>query len=64
MALKKQKGKRIETKTLKAKLIRDGIDLNETLQVYRDSVAFYIQVINQHPEYVDLSLWSYYLVKN
>ncbi len=54
MALKKQKGKRIERKTLKAKLIRDGIDLNETVQVYRDSVAFYIQVINQHPKYVDL----------
>lgn len=55
MALKKQKGKRIETKTLRAKLIRDGIDLNETLQVYRESVAFYIQVINQHPEFVDLN---------
>ncbi|MEC4819703.1 MAG: hypothetical protein SAK29_41500 [Scytonema sp. PMC 1069.18] len=55
MALKKQKGKRIETKTLRAKLIRDGIDLNETVQVYRDGVAFYIQVINQHPEYVDLA---------
>ncbi|MBR8841027.1 MAG: hypothetical protein DSM106950_45495 [Stigonema ocellatum SAG 48.90 = DSM 106950] len=55
MVLKRQKGKRIETKTLKSLLRRDNIDLNQTMTVYRESVAFYIQVINQHPEYIDLS---------
>ncbi len=55
MALKKQKGKRIETKTLRSKLVRDGIEVTETVQVYRDSVAFYVQVMNQHPEYIDLN---------
>jgi len=55
MALKRQKGRRIETKTLKSLLHRDHIDLTQTMNVYRESVAFYVQVINQHPEFVDKS---------
>lgn len=54
MALKKKKGFRIETKTLKSKLVRQGNFVENTVDVYRKSIEFYIQVVNQHPEGVDL----------
>ncbi|BAZ11640.1 hypothetical protein NIES4071_34660 [Calothrix sp. NIES-4071] len=63
MTLAKKKGYRIETKTLKAKLHRDNIDLSETLSVYRESIAFYIQVINTDSTAVDFAvdkMRSYY----
>lgn len=54
MALKKKKGFRIETKTLKSKLQRQGNFVENTVRVYRESIEFFIQVISQHPEGVDL----------
>lgn len=55
MVLAKVKGKRIETKTQKNKLMRQGIFIDDTVRVYRESIAFYIQVVNQHPSGIDLN---------
>ena len=54
MALKRKKGFRIETKTLKCKLTRNGNFVENTVRVYRQSIEFFIQVIFQHPLGVDL----------
>lgn len=54
MALKKKKGFRIETKTLKSKLRRQGNFVENTVRVYRQSIEFFIQVVFQHPSGVDL----------
>ncbi|BAZ10246.1 hypothetical protein NIES4071_20610 [Calothrix sp. NIES-4071] len=55
MALAKVKGQRIETKTQKNKLIRQGTFIEDTLRVYRESIPFYIQVVNQHPLGINLN---------
>ncbi|MDF5729047.1 MAG: hypothetical protein PUP92_13725 [Rhizonema sp. PD38] len=63
MALKKQKGFRIETKTLKSKLNRDGINLSETVNAFNEYVIFYLQIINDSPDGVDLPSgddWRFY----
>ena len=49
MALIKTKGQRIEQRTLRTKLVRDGFDFALTNELFSDVVAFYLVVIEQDP---------------
>ena len=61
MALKKKKGFAIETKTLRCKLIRAGIDLEETKAAFNQVVGFYFMVVGTHPEGLeDKTPWHFY----
>lgn len=63
--LKRQKGFSIATKSVKAKLIRNGFDLQETKVAYNDIVNFYFLLVAEDPQGVSISLkdnggWRYY----
>ncbi len=65
MALKKRKGYAIEHKSLRCKLLRDGIDLTETKLAFNEVVEFYYILVNTHPEGLDIPLtedgdWRFY----
>lgn len=63
MALKKRKGFSIETKTLRFKLLRNGIDLQETKDAFNELVEFFFIIINTHPEGLDVKddePWHFY----
>lgn len=65
MVLKKRKGYAIETKSLRCKLLRDGIDLTETKVAFNEIVQFYYFVVNTDPTAVDIPVienggWRFY----
>lgn len=61
MALRKKKGFAIESKTLRCKLQRAGIDLSETKAAFNQAVEFYFLVVNTHPEGIDCETpWRFY----
>ena len=49
MALQRKKGYSIESKTARFKLLRDGIDLDETKNAFNDLVKFYFALCATHP---------------
>jgi transposase len=53
MPLTRQKGFRIETKTLTSKLSREGFDLSETNQAFSDVTLFFLCIIAEDPMGVD-----------
>lgn len=66
--LKKQKGYSIATKSVKAKLIRSGFDLNETKSAYNEMVHFYFLAVNEDPAGLSIPVkengrWRYYELK-
>ncbi|WP_414590099.1 hypothetical protein [Scytonema sp. PCC 10023] len=50
MALTKLKGHRIETKTLRSKLLRNDFDLSETNKMFSDVTLFFLLVIKEDPD--------------
>ncbi|MUG92897.1 hypothetical protein F7734_50990 [Scytonema sp. UIC 10036] len=63
--LKKKKGFRIATKSVKCKLERNGFDLNETKAAFNEVVHFYFALVNTHPSGVNIPVaedggWRYY----
>lgn len=63
--LKRQKGFSIATKSVKAKLIRDGFDMAETKAAYNEVVNFYFLVIDTDPAGLSIPTkenggWRYY----
>ena len=65
MALKKRKGYAIESKSLRCKLLRGGVDLAETKTAFNEVVQFYYFLINTYPEGLDIPLtkdgdWRFY----
>ena len=53
MALKKVKGQRIETKTLRTKLHRSGFDFAQTNRLFSEVTLFFVWVIADDPSGVD-----------
>ena len=65
MALKKRRGFSIESKSLRCKLLRDGIDLKETKTAFNEVVEFYYYLINTDPTGIDIPVtenggWRFY----
>jgi len=65
LALKKRKGYAIESKSLRCKLLCDGVDLTQTKAAFNEIVEFYYILINTHPDGVDIPVtkdggWRYY----
>jgi len=60
MRLAKKKGFRIETKTLRTKLLRDGFDLTETNKLFSEVALFFLLVIADDPDGVDESDFKRY----
>ena len=63
--LKRKKGFNIVTKSLRCKLLRDGFDLSETKMAFNEVVNFFFELIDMHPEGVDIPVkdnggWRYY----
>jgi transposase len=66
--LKRQKGYSIATKSLKAKLIRQGFDLQETKDAYNNIVHFYFLLIDEDRSGLEIPIsdnggWRYYELK-
>jgi len=65
LALKKIKGFAIESKSLRCKLLRNGIDLTETKTAFNQIVEFYYFLINTDPTGLDIPVtenggWRFY----
>lgn len=65
MALKKRKGYTIESKSLRCKLLRVGIELTETKAAFNEIVEFYYFIINTDASGVDIPVtenggWRFY----
>ncbi len=65
MALKKRRGFSIESKSLRCKLLRNGIDLTETKTAFNEVVEFYYYLINTDPSGLDIPVtenggWRFY----
>jgi hypothetical protein len=65
LALKKRKGFSIESKSLRCKLLRNGIDLTETKTAFNEIVEFYYYLINTDPTGIDIPVtenggWRFY----
>lgn len=65
MALKKRKGFAIEIKSMRTKLLRNGIDLSETKVAFNEVVEFYYFIINTDPSGLDIPVtnnggWRFY----
>lgn len=65
MALKKRRGFSIESKSLRCKLLRNGIDLTETKTAFNEVVEFYYYLINTDPTGIDIPVienggWRFY----
>ncbi len=63
--LKRQKGFSIATKSVKAKLLRSGFDMQPTLAAYNEIVHFYFLLIAEAPQGISIPLkengnWRYY----
>lgn len=63
--LKKKKGFNIATKSLRCKLLRDGMDLTETKAAFNEVVNFFFELIEMHPIGLDIPVndnggWRYY----
>ncbi|NJL68966.1 MAG: hypothetical protein HC894_24185 [Microcoleus sp. SM1_3_4] len=66
--LKRQKGYSIATKSAKAKLIRNGFDLQETKSAYNEVVHFYFLLVDEDPTGLSIPVtenggWRYYELK-
>lgn len=66
--LKRQKGFSIATKSAKAKLIRNGFDLQETKSAYNEVVHFYFLLVDEDPAGLSVPVkenggWRYYELK-
>lgn len=55
MALAKKKDHRIETRTLRTKLVRNGFDFTETALAYSDCALYFLMAIAEDPTHVDKS---------
>ena len=65
MAIKKRKGFSIESKSLRCKLLRNGIDLTETKTAFNEIVEFYYYLVNTDPSGIDVPVtenggWRFY----
>lgn len=63
--LKRQKGFSIATKSVKAKLLRDGFDWQETKSAYNEVVHFYFLLVDEDPAGLSIPVkenggWRYY----
>jgi hypothetical protein len=63
--LKRQKGFSITTKSVKAKLLRSGFDMQPTKAAYNELVHFYFLVIRENPQGISIPTkedggWRYY----
>ena len=63
--LKRQRGFSIATKSVKAKLIRAGFDLQPTKDAYNEVVHFYFLLIAENPQGISIPIknnggWRYY----
>jgi len=65
LALKKRKGYAIESKSLRCKLLRGGVDLTETKTAFNEIVEFYYILVNTDASGLDIPVtedggWRYY----
>jgi transposase len=65
MGLKRKKGFNIATKSVKAKLVREGFDLTETKRAFNEVVEFYFLLVSTRPEGIDIPVsddggWRFY----